>query len=63
MNADTAHWKIVYETNPTFLNLYPTFEDFMMALARHVMKKAKECGAWEKASPEMKKKAERLGVF
>ena len=63
MAYTAADWKIVYESDSLFMKMYPAFEDFLKAMLARRIAQAKECGAWDKATPEMKKKAARMGVF
>lgn len=60
MTSTTAYWKIVYESNPLFMKMYPTFEDFLRAMLARRIAQAKECGAWDKAPETVKKAALRM---
>ena len=51
----------VYESCPeVWKDMYPTLEDFLVGFAKHLVKKAKEMGALDRASVEVKDKVARF---
>lgn len=60
MAYTTADWKIVYESDPLFMKMYPAFEDFLKAMLARKIAQVKESGAWEKVPENVKKVALRM---